>query len=389
MRQPARSRFVISLSLIAAASVLIGASQSLLGNCGPFTDVAADSFCSFVLEIFSLGITTGTTATTYDPASNVTRLQMAAFLSRTVDGTLKRAGRRAALGQFWTPQNELAMALTTLGASPRQVRSDGTDLWVSDIGGTVTRVRGADGASAGTWSGAVNASAVLVAMGKIFVSGLDTTGKLYRIDPGLPPGAVTTLATNLGLGPLGLAFDGTKVWSANGGGASVSIITPAASPPWPVTTVSSGFSYPVAALFDGNNVWVADQVAGTLLKLNGSGGVLLTVTVGLGLTTPVFDGTNLWAPNVFSNTVSVVRASNGSVLATLSGNGLAGPMEAAFDGQRILVTDNGGDRVSLWKAADLTPLGFSPTGASTFPTSACSDGLDFWIVLNSGRLARF
>jgi hypothetical protein len=314
---------------------------------------------------------------------------MAAFLSRTVDGTLKRAGRRAALGRFWTPQTDLALALTTLGASPRQVRSDGTDLWVADLTGAVTRVRGADGAPAGTWTGATSASAVLAAMGRIFVSGLDVTGKLYRIDPGLPPGAVTTLATNLGLGPLGLAFDGTKVWSANGGGASVSIITPAASPPWTVTTVTSGFVYPAAALFDGNNVWVADQVAGTLLKLNGSGGILLTVTVGLGLTTPVFDGANLWAPNAFSNTVSVVRASNGSVLATLTGNGLAGPAEAAFDGQRILVTDNGGDGVSLWKAADLTPLGFSPTGPSTFPTSACSDGLNFWIVLDSGRLARF
>jgi len=41
-------------------------------------------FCPFVLEIFYLGITTGTTPTTYDPSSTVTRLQMAAFLSRTV-----------------------------------------------------------------------------------------------------------------------------------------------------------------------------------------------------------------------------------------------------------------------------------------------------------------
>jgi hypothetical protein len=34
-----------------------------------------------VLEVFYLGITTGTSPTTYDPASNVSRLQMAAFLS--------------------------------------------------------------------------------------------------------------------------------------------------------------------------------------------------------------------------------------------------------------------------------------------------------------------
>src|SRR5262249_26820548 len=84
------------------AALAAGGGEALLGMCGPFTDVAADAFCPFVLEIFYLGITTGVTATTYDPAGNVTRLQMAAFLSRSVDGVLKRGSRRAALNQFWT-----------------------------------------------------------------------------------------------------------------------------------------------------------------------------------------------------------------------------------------------------------------------------------------------
>src|SRR5262249_20570220 len=76
--------------LFLAVAVFAGASRGLLGVCGPFTDVAADAFCPFVLEIFYLGITTGTTATTYDPTGNVTRLQMAAFLSRTVDGVARK-----------------------------------------------------------------------------------------------------------------------------------------------------------------------------------------------------------------------------------------------------------------------------------------------------------
>ena len=79
------------------AALMGGAAHTALGACGLFTDVAADSFCQFVLEIFTLGITTGTTPTTYDPTANVNRLQMAAFLSRTVDGVLKRGSRRAAL----------------------------------------------------------------------------------------------------------------------------------------------------------------------------------------------------------------------------------------------------------------------------------------------------
>jgi len=77
------------------------------------------------------------------------------------------------------------------------------------------------------------------------------------------------------------------------------------------------------------------------------------------------------------------------VLATLTGNGLNFPHAAAFDGQRVLVTNGGGGSVSLWKAADLTTLGSFGTGASTFPYGACSDGINFWIVLNAGKLARF
>ena len=50
----------------------------------------------------------------------------------------------------------------------------------------------------------------------------------------------------------------------------------------------------------------------------------------------------------------------------------------------------GGDSVSLWKAASLTPLGTFATGDGTIPIGACSDGLNFWITLSgSNMLARF
>jgi hypothetical protein len=76
--------------------------------------------------------------------------------------------------------------------------------------------------------------------------------------------------------------------------------------------------------------------------------------------------------------------------ATLTGNGLSGPLSAAFDGERILITLFDGNGVSLWRATDLTPLGNGSTGASTLPYGACSDGLNFWVTLfASGQLARF
>ena len=92
-----------------------------------------------------------------------------------------------------------------------------------------------------------------------------------------------------------------------------------------------------------------------------------------------------------------MRASNGAVLATLTGNGLDFPVDASFDGQRVLVTNNTGHSVSLWKAADLTPIGSFSTGPATAPVAACSDGINFWITLPLtpsldpplGLLARF
>src|SRR5262249_44886386 len=182
--------------LAAVLALVAGGATAVIGTCGPFTDTANDAFCPFVLEVFYLGITTGTTSTTYDPSSNVTRLQMAAFLSRTVDSVLKRGSRRTVLDRFWTS----ALNETTVGLSAWGVRSDGLDLWVADqTDGAVSRVRGSDGRLLETWTGATKARGVLTAAGLVVVSGSTSpNGQLYLIDPRQPAGAVTIGATNLG-----------------------------------------------------------------------------------------------------------------------------------------------------------------------------------------------
>ena len=359
--------------------------------CGPFTDVSDAAFCPFVLEVFYLGITTGTSATTYDPSSSVSRLQMAAFLSRTVDRTLQRGSRRAALKRFWTPQNATVLGLTTLGVTaPQFVESDGTDLWVTGVlSGSVARVRGGDGKVLEVWTGATGDESLVSAMGAIFIAGYASPGRLYRINPSQPAGAVTTLASNLGDSATGIAFDGAKIWTGNGNG-TISIVTPGATIPWSVFTTAPGIVSAKGMLWDGANMWATDYDGFKLLKLSDTGSILQTVTLSGRPQFPVFDGTNIWVPTG-GDTVTVVRASSGAVLSALTGNGLNFPFQAAFDGQRILVTDDGGDGVSLWKAGDLTPLGFVSTGTSSFPAGACSDGTSFWIVLSNatGQLARF
>ena len=90
--------------------------------------------------------TNGTTSTTYNPGDPVPREQMAAFTTRTMDQSLKRGSRRAALNQYWTTQGANNLALTTVGNGPQLVQSDGADVWVPNSGdATVSRVRASDG----------------------------------------------------------------------------------------------------------------------------------------------------------------------------------------------------------------------------------------------------
>src|SRR5262249_25513517 len=201
---------------------------------GPFTDVAADAFCPFVLEIFTLGITTGTTATTFDPASNVSRLQMAAFLSRTVDGVLQRGSRRIAMKRFWTPQSLQSLAITTLGSAVKP-QSDGANVWVA-AGSTVMRVHASDGRVLQQWTGADTPRDILLVTGKAIVTSAAIGGKLYQIDPRVPSNLGMTLVDDfLGGEAVSIAFDGARIWTANQNPGSVSIVTPGPSVPWTVT----------------------------------------------------------------------------------------------------------------------------------------------------------
>jgi len=367
---------------------LIGFTTALFGTCGPFTDVALDVFCPFVLEVFYTGITTGTTPTTYDPASPVSRLQMAAFLSRTVDGVVRRGSRRTPLNKFWTQKNVLNPIQT--GGGSYLADTDGTDIWVASRDANwIQRLRASDGRGLETWTGATAANGIVVVDGTVWATGFLSPGRLYGLPSFSDPGGVTTVATNLGAFPFAIAYNGARFFTANSGPpGSVSIIQFVPSLPYPVTTVTTGFIQPAGILYDGSNMWVTD---GTLKKLDLNAAILQTVTVGDSPFLPAFDGTNIWVPNIGSNSVSVVRASTGTVLATLSGNGLNLPAAAIFDGERILVTNPGAGTVSLWKAASLAEIGtvlFSFQGVG--PYAGCSDGISFWVTMGAnGFLAQF
>lgn len=96
-----------------------------------------------------------------------------------------------------------------------------------------------------------------------------------------------------------------------------------------------------------------------LLKLDSTGAVVQTVGLAnSGTGAPAFDGSNIRIPDNQAG-ISIVRASTGTLLTTLAGNGLGYRFAAASDGERVLVTtDAPSAGVSLWRSADLAPLGF-------------------------------
>jgi DNA-binding beta-propeller fold protein YncE len=357
----------------------------------PYTDVSSvgAAFCPGIMEAYVTGVTRGTTPTTFSPDANVIRSEMTTFLQRSLDQGLTRSSKRAALNQWWTPQNASTTQAISLTGSPQFCAADGEAIWTSNFGQLI-QVQANTGVPLGTWTGAAASEGLVVVPGKVFVAGSTSPGNLYLIDPTQAPAGVTTVASNLGDYPVGIAFDGTNLWTANG--SSVSIITPQATTPYPVTTITNGFVGPYGILYDGAYIWVTDFGAGTLLQLDSSGNVLQTVSVGAGPQIPGFDGANIWVPNLLSNSITVVQARTGTVLATIAAdanNMLSGPSAVTFDGERVLVTNTVGFTVSIFKAADLSFVANVPTGSMSYPFAACSDGINFWVPLpNVGNLLR-
>ena len=375
--------------------------QADTGTCGgaaitlPFTDVRSSNifFCAIAQAYFT-GLTNGTSPTTYNPSDPVPREQMAAFITRTQDSALKRGSRRAALKQWWTPASPGAIRSVDLGAEtayPTGIVCDGEDLWVSLLNGDVKRVRASDGKVLQTWS-AAGSQGIIVAAGRIFIAAVqgNAPGRIYVIDPTATPGAASIFENDIGIAPIAITFDGTNLWTANSGSISRVNITTGID-----STFTAGFAGPRDILWDGANLWVLDSTDSHLKRLDPSNGsVLESIPVVQSPQALIFDGTNIWVSggNNTPNNISIVRAVGGlrgTVLATLSAGVYPGGM--AFDGERVLVCDLVGDSVSLFKAADFTPLGTVSTGFQTNPFQACSDGLNFWITVggNPARIMRF
>jgi YVTN family beta-propeller protein len=173
--------------------------------------------------------------------------------------------------------------------------------------------------------------------------------------------------------PLGLTFDGENIWAANSVDGTVSKIR--ARYGNIVGTFDVG-TYPQYATFDGANIWVTNY-EGTVTKLRASDGALLgTFPVGSSAEKGIaFDGTNIWVANVNANTVSKLRASDGSLLGAFPTD--YHPYAILSSGTRIWVACEGS--VTELRAGDGSQVGIYAIEHEPELRAIVSDGHNIWV----------
>ncbi len=106
--------------------------------------------------------------------------------------------------------------------------------------------------------------------------------------------------------------------------------------------------FPIGITFDGTNIWVANGESDSVTRLRTSDGAVLgNFNVGKAPGGVVFDGTNIWVTNEDSNNVMKLRGSDGAVLDTFTVGTL--PLQVTFDRKNIWVTNGRSESVSKLK----------------------------------------
>ena len=294
-------------------------------------------------------------------------------------------------GQSPTP-NAVMSALSAAG-SIGVFNLDGTVDVIADINGYYVPATSGSG-SAGP-QGATGATGPAGPAGTSGATNRTSDAQIALLKWYEDPGRAATFPAG-GASPSGLAFDGTNVWVANNQANSVSKINQANGQATNIALPAGSGPFEVA--FDGTNIWVTDNLTGKLSKIVASTGVV----VGSGFNTsssgaisgPVgvaFDGANIWVANSGVGTVSKINPSTGAIVAEfLTSAGIpqvlavdASPTGVAFDGANIWVTNNSTGTVSKIDRNSNTSLEFvTNNGNQAQPWGVAFDGTNIWVAID-------
>jgi hypothetical protein len=174
-----------------------------------------------------------------------------------------------------------------------------------------------------------------------------------------------------------LAYDGLHLWVAERNANRVRKIRVTNSIQ---SDVSFTVSTPGDVVFDGTYIWVPQEFGPdqSIRRFRASDGSFEgDFPVGFQPVAAAFDGANIWVANASSHNVTKLRASDGAVLATIATG--TSPVGLAFDGTHMWVTCSGTDDVRKIRVSDNAVVGVFPTGDNPF--SPVFDGTSIWVAL--------
>jgi YVTN family beta-propeller protein len=202
-----------------------------------------------------------------------------------------------------------------VGSLPDQLAYGGGLLWVTDAtNGTLSAIDPQTRLpKGGPWSLGVTAVPGAVAYGAGSVWVADTANQqVLRFDP--TTDKVVGQPYQVGNGPSSIVADDSVVWVANQLDGTLSRIDPnmgtgTVDPPLPIGETPDGLA------IDSGDLWVSDFDAGRVLRLDLTTGEPVSdpISVGNGPTTLAADGSSVWVVNSRDGTVSRIDATTDSV----------------------------------------------------------------------------
>lgn len=277
----------------------------------------------------------------------------------------------------WYQAIQTGATVVTVGNAPRGIAFDGTNLWVANTAGSVTRFDPKDG-SATSFPAGGNPRGILFDGASIWVNnglaGVTGTTTKLNASTGAIQGTFNTGDFNP-QGVPGIAFDGANIWVAQGANNSVGRFK--ASDGSGKVDIPVGTN-PYGIAFDGAAVWVSNSGDNTVSKIRVSDNqVFGPFAVGTAPTQVAFDGTHVWVANSTGTTVTRLRASDGGGRIDVPVG--PSPYGLCFDGVNLWVSNNVvAGTVRKLRASDGADLGTYNVG--TFPKGIAFDGKNIWVV---------
>jgi len=270
-------------------------------------------------------------------------------------------------------------------SSPGGIVFDGSNIWVEHVvsGGPdkLDKIQVSDGKLVGTYTvGTAGTTASPSAFDGVNIWSPDHTqgsSTIYRTvaATGLP---ANPASCNLGSGqwPDSAAFDGQYMWVSTNNGYVVKVN--ANNCTISCSANLGGRLYDLA--YDGHSMWVTAVYSNEVFKLNsnctqapGS-----PYAVGAGPIGIVFDGSNMWTANQVGQSVSRI-SSTGTVTSYSLGYT---PWEIRYDGANLWVTDYTSGKVSIMSATNpaSNPPAYETCGSlSSSPLGLAFDGANMWV----------